>query len=403
MLKVTDRTRSMFRLCCAILVAVDAARAGAAEPCERAVLTLPEAAELLRVHSNDLEQLAETREIPARRIGDSWRFNCASVMAWLDGDRPPVADGESPPDRRLLDTQELSSVTAAGAAAQEAETGSRADRNGTDFEQDRIGEAPDQRTAEDVLLRDQRILVGRRRVSLNFGQFYSENDSLVFASSDEGDTLAVLERAALLSTFQARIGVGNNSEMFLGTSYANQDSDLFLGSQKLASSGSSEFGDLLIGARRTLAREGVGRPNIIGTLAAHIPTGDSSDAISGGLGIVKSFDPVALFATANYTRTFTEDFADISKLEPEHRLDASFGFALAVNDTLSLSGAVSAVFTAATTFPNAKLRQQDSYSLGFGLTSRVSQSVYLEPAVSLDLGGPADGFAFGLSVFTFRQ
>jgi excisionase family DNA binding protein len=403
MLKVADRARSMFRLCCAILLAGDAALAGAAEPCESAVLTLQEAADLLRIRSNDLQRLAERHAIPARRIGDSWRFNCASVMAWLDGDGPPVAVSESPDDRRSLDAQELSSVTAAGAAAQETGPDLRADRNETDFEQEGIGEAPDQRTAEDVLLRDQRILVSPRTVSLNFGQFYSENDSLAFASSDEGDRLAVLEQAALVSTFQARIGVGRNSEMFVGTSYANQDSDLFLGSEKVASAGSSEFGDVLLGARRTLAREGIGRPNVIGTLTARIPTGDSSDAISAGLGIVKSFDPVALFATANYTRTFSEEFADISKLEPEHRLDASFGFALAVNDTLSLSGAVSAVFTAATAFPNARLRQHDSYSLGFGLTSRVSRSVYLEPAVSLALGGPADGFAFGLSVFTFRQ
>ena len=132
-----------------------------------------------------------------------------------------------------------------------------------------------------------------------------------------------------------------------------------------------------------------------------MPTDDGSYAIGGGLGFLKSFDPVALFATVNYTRTFSEELADIAALQPEHRLDASVGFALALNDTLSLSGSVAAVFTGATRFSNANLRQRESYGLGFGLTSRVSRRIYLEPAVSIALGGPTDGFSFGLSLFTF--
>ena len=79
----------------------------------------------------------------------------------------------------------------------------------------------------------------------------------------------------------------------------------------------------------------------------------------------------------------------------------SFGFALALNDTLSLSTSLSAAFTSATSFPNAQLRQQDGYSLGFGLTSWLAPGVYIEPGVSFSLGGPGDSFAFGVSVFTF--
>jgi excisionase family DNA binding protein len=374
----------------------------AAEPCQSAVLTLPETAELLRIDPGELERLAQRRELPARRIGDAWRFGCAAVMAWLNGD-PGAADAADSPDfRRSLSPQEMSSVTAAGTpAVGQAEPASDAENDVTDLDAEPIGEAPDGRTAEDVLLREQRVLVGSRDLSLNWGQFYSETDSLVFASSEEGDVLAVVEQAALLTTFQARIGIGEELEMFVGASYANQDSELRLGSQKLASSGLSEFGDVLFGFRRTLVRERVGRPNVIGTLTAHIPTGTSSYAIAGGLGFVKSFDPVALFASVHYTRTLSEDFPDITRLEPEHRLDTNLGFALALNDTHSLRGSVAAAFTGATRFPNAALRQQDAYSLGFGLTSRVSQALYLEPSVSFGLGGVADGFAFGVSIFTF--
>src|SRR5688572_6271399 len=61
------------------------------------VLTLREAAELLRVGPNELEALASRAEVPARRIGSSWRFNRDALMAWLNGDWRHIATIE-PPD-----------------------------------------------------------------------------------------------------------------------------------------------------------------------------------------------------------------------------------------------------------------------------------------------------------------
>jgi hypothetical protein len=380
--------------------------AESADGCEQPVLTLPETATLLRIDQVDLEQLANRGDIPARRIGEIWRFNCRSVMTWLSGDRTPGVTAASPNSAQSLTTEDMAAVTGAGSAANQNEVQAQSAGSTADpaFDGERIGEAPDDSpSAGDVLLRDERVLVNPRDVSLNFGQFYSANDSLAFASSDEGNALSAFEQEALITTFQARFGISDETEMFVATSYAHQNTDLMFGNQKLASSGSSEFGDVLLGFRHTLMREGVGRPNIIGSLTTHIPTGDSSYAISGGLGFVKSFDPLALFASANYTRTFSEDFLDVTRLEPEHSLNTSLGFAFALNDTHSLSGSVSSAFTGATQFPNATLRQRDGHSLGFGLTSRIAETVYLEPAVSFALGGTADGYALGVSVFTFRR
>ena len=377
---------------------MSAASALAAPSCDPPVLTLQETADLLRVPANEVQRLAEQREIPGRSIAGVWRFNCASVLEWVDGDAEPVAAAADL--QRLLEPQELNVVAGGGMAAQQEPTPS--DPDSTDFERESIGEAPDERSAEDIRLRDQRVLVNPRDLSLNFGQFYSETDSLVFAATDQGNVLATLEQAALLTTFQARFGVSSNAELFLSTSYFDQDSDVFLGDAKLTSSGNSDFGNVLFGVRRTLVRENVGRPNIIGTLTAYIPTDDGSRALGGGLGFVKSFDPVALFGSIGYTHRFDEGGADMRRLEPDDRLDASLGFALGLNDMLSLSASVSAVFTGTTELPNATLRRQNAYSLGFGLTSQVSRRIYLEPSVSLGVGGPADGFAFGLSVFSLQ-
>jgi excisionase family DNA binding protein len=54
---------------------------------EPEILTLAEAAALLRVEESELASAAERGEIPAGRIGASWRFSRAAVLSWLDGGR----------------------------------------------------------------------------------------------------------------------------------------------------------------------------------------------------------------------------------------------------------------------------------------------------------------------------
>jgi excisionase family DNA binding protein len=51
------------------------------------VLTLEEAAVMLRVPLGDLQAAAASGHVPGRRIGDEWRFARAALLAWL-GDPP---------------------------------------------------------------------------------------------------------------------------------------------------------------------------------------------------------------------------------------------------------------------------------------------------------------------------
>jgi excisionase family DNA binding protein len=55
---------------------------------EGEVLTLTQLAELLQVEEEDARELAESREIPGRRIGEEWRFARSAVLRWLAGDAP---------------------------------------------------------------------------------------------------------------------------------------------------------------------------------------------------------------------------------------------------------------------------------------------------------------------------
>jgi excisionase family DNA binding protein len=49
------------------------------------VLTLPEAARFLRVKKALLEKLVQDGTVPARKVGDDWRFSRTALQAWLSG------------------------------------------------------------------------------------------------------------------------------------------------------------------------------------------------------------------------------------------------------------------------------------------------------------------------------
>ncbi len=55
------------------------------------VLTLDEAAALLRVDRAKLAAAAAAGDAPARRIGSSWRFAKAALLAWLAQSSTPIA------------------------------------------------------------------------------------------------------------------------------------------------------------------------------------------------------------------------------------------------------------------------------------------------------------------------
>src|SRR3954454_17729308 len=47
------------------------------------VLTLAQAAELLQVAEKALEKLAESGDVPARKLGGEWRFARGALLDWL--------------------------------------------------------------------------------------------------------------------------------------------------------------------------------------------------------------------------------------------------------------------------------------------------------------------------------
>ena len=380
---------------CCMLVMTGAVSAQTAPPCASAVLTLDEAATLLRVSPADVEQLAAQGGIPARRIGSTWRFKCEALLAWLSASAE--VPSSVPPDTQALSARNLAATTAAGVDQGGVEKAQPGQGQTTP-----IGEKPSERDAESVFLRAQRVLLRQGEVVVDFGEFYSRITDRSLAAIGGGVALSSVEQATFTTVLMGRVGIFDETELFASTAFHKQDVRQFVGNTTLASSGQSDFGGTQLGVRRTLLREKAGRPDVILTVLGQFPTGETPYAAGTGLVFVKSIDPVVLFASVSYLRSFGKDLPALVSIQPRNSFDVTVGYGLALNDTLAINMAVSGVVNGRMRLDDTRGRPVERFSARFGLTSWLGKGLYIEPSVSFGLSGPGDGFAFGFSLpYTF--
>lgn len=367
------------------------------------VLTVDEAALLLRVEPEALLELAKIEQVPGRRVGDSWRFSRAALLGWLAGYRQGLTASETKLASRVplsspLDMQTATAIVGRGMSASAQET-QQVDAPASDAP---IGTAPKGRTASEVFLRDQRILLAPNELTVDFGLFYARNDDLLLGSIGDIPTLGLVENENFGGVLVGRYSVGRNTELFANTSFQNRRTSIIVNSRPFSSDSRANFGDIGVGVRRTIIQEGAGRPDVILTVEGSIPTGASSYSLGSGVTVVKSFDPAVLFGSLNYRHTFSRNFSDITRLQPRDRIEAEIGYAFALNDTLILNSALSGTFNVKTSFDNLLIRQTDIFNLRMGLTARISRRLFVQPSVSYRLNGPGNGLIFGLNFpYTF--
>jgi excisionase family DNA binding protein len=343
--------------------------------CPSAVMTLNEAAALLRVDATILERAAEAGGVPGRRIGTEWRFDCVALRTWLQADALDRIRGRGLPGQQDPTAATPSTQAAAPAAA--------------------IGEAPEDRTAEDVFLRGSRVLLGPGDVVVDVGQFYARRDSLQLASFASGVGLATLEQSSFTTVVVGRVGILNETEVFAGTAYSTQNTQQLAAGTVIGISDGSGFRSTTTGIRRTVLREGVKRPVVVASFSGQIPTRDALPAVGGGLVMVKSLDPVVLFASANYVHPFER--ITVAR-RPVDTVDVTLGYGLGLNDATAISLAVGGVFAETTSTEGGTLKSPSLFSLRFSVTTALGQGMYLEPSVSIGLSGPGHSFAFGITM-----
>jgi hypothetical protein len=268
-----------------------------------------------------------------------------------------------------------------------------------------FGEQPDLDTARDVALREQGALLLRGgEVTLEADIFYSRTDRNVLAPIEIAPGfiipgLATARREAVTALLVGRFGLMDNLQLVASVPYQYRTDELTGAGADQDRSSKSGFGDVGLSTRYALLQESWGRPGMIVSADAQIPTdGSGAFALGGGVSLVKSIDPVALFASVNYLHQFNSDSRDLEDLEADNTFNSTLGFAFAMNDRLSLGTALTGTFNRRSEHGDRVVPSDETYSLRFSLTSLLHENLYIEPSVSFRLNGPGSAMTFGLSL-----
>ncbi|NML44458.1 helix-turn-helix domain-containing protein [Ramlibacter sp. G-1-2-2] len=339
--------------------------APAASSSQPEVLTLDEAARFLRVEPQALADLAKSSSVPARSVQGQWRFLRAALADWLRGDRFVAA--ATPPQ-----------AARAAASAPQA-----------------VGEKPNARTAEETALRDQGVLMPAGRTSVEAGLSYSRSERQNFG------LLRVVQNTTTAS-FTARYGLRDDLQVSarLPATYRRISTDVVPALGNSTSTSDTYAGDLSSSVLGVLAREGVGRPNVVVSGDVVVPTGPGDRGVGAGIVLSKSFDPVVLFGGANYMRGFQVDGVDPRRTLGENNVGFNFGYVYALNDSVALSGTfIGSYKTYPRSFGTSTLTpSRESYQLQLGATMQVGRGVFVEPAIGIGIGGASPDVTLSVNV-----
>ncbi len=436
----------MRTLLCIVLTAVTlgfASLTGAAQAAsDREVLDLQETAQMLRVAPGVVRELAESHRIPARRIGNDWRFSRSALLDWLKGEQAgneasappgpvPVGDehqtqklarefwniapravGPEPPgpvsDPHQAETlaHELPDIAARGVTPEppKADPPKEVDpppagENTSATSTTTVGERPTAPTSADIALRDQGVLLPRGSGTIEFGMAYGRTEQTLLPvirveQSDFGVSGTL--RYGLIDNLQVTMrgpAAWRSTKTFVDASVtgANLPTTLTMPDSMAEDASVSVLG---VGWR-----ESVKRPTLIWSLDSTLPFGPGDRGMGGGLVVSKSYDPAVLFAGFTYLYGLRIDPSDPNSSLAKHNYGFQTGYTYAVNDTLALSTAFFGTYRD-TRSPDgiAIPPPRQNYALQLGTTWLVAPGWFVEPSVAMRVGGDTPGLTLLLNV-----
>ena len=375
------------------------------------ILTLEEAADLLRVGPQEVLYRIKTDKLPAREFKVGWRFSSKALLAWLaDKDSENAVDiipqsmiGTN--DKMAL--TELTNTMGRGSTKSEQKIPS-------EKQPEVIGEKPDLKTADQVFLRDQAVLLKKHQLTLELGLNYSrdENQEILVTSLLDLEMPLVTQvlpaesKSDLYgSIFSIRYGLMDDLQAFASIPLIHRSQSLNIGAQKISDDNETRWGSVTAGLRYAALTEGLGYPSVIIALDGTFPTHDEVFGIGGSIALTKSIDPAVLFLNVGYRHFFNDkEELNTARLNADDTFNISGGVAYALNDTLTLSTSLSASFQSYTRFnENVQLTSHEQFRLRFALTSFLIEGLYIEPFVDFGLNKSSSDVSLGLNIpFTFN-
>ncbi|WP_416051313.1 transporter [Cupriavidus basilensis] len=220
-----------------------------------------------------------------------------------------------------------------------------------------------------------------------------------FISGGAGGSASSLSDATLSTTALGDISMGLYYQ-FLRESGAAPD---VVGSIRVrAPTGRSPFGIKLVSADSN-------NNNL--NIADQLPTGNGVWAVTAGLSLLKTYDPVVLFVNASYTYNIKRSVSDISSVQgqvtpADVKLGDTIGFggglALALNDRTSMSMAFNAAISSSTQVTTAGVTQTvigsraNVATMTFGFNHVITKGLSVSTAIGIGLTPDAPNYTVTL-------
>jgi excisionase family DNA binding protein len=368
------------------------------------VLNLDEAAALLRVSPEVVQAMAEGQRIPARRVGDVWRFGHDALIEWLKGEQFASAAKEMTVVGGLGRAEslqhELAGITGRGRSAAPP-TASAHPSTATGVEtapaQTTLGERPSAPTSEEIALRDERVLLGRGAATIEFGAVYGKSTqtlvpvirmeekdmgvsgTLRYGLKDDLQLTALVPATWRRTTTYTDASVSGTSSPLITTSKLGIADDASLS---------------LLGVA---GREAMRKPTIVWSLDGVVPTGAGDSALGGGLVLSKSYDPAVLYTGLSYLYGMHINPADSRFSLAKQNFGFQVGYTYAINESLALTTGFAGTYRNyqspdGTSIPPPR----ENYALQFGTTWLLTRTLFMEPAVAMSIGGDNPGLTLSL-------
>jgi hypothetical protein len=163
------------------------------------------------------------------------------------------------------------------------------------------------------------------------------------------------------------------------------------------------FGSLRVSIAKTFTRERGWRPDVVGRITWNTGSGDRTDngvffsgyeAVGGSLSFIKRSDPLVFLGSVSYQTFFEEDNVD-----PGDQFAFSFGTAMAVSPSSSLSAVISSQFLGETALNNQRIDGSSitSATLNLGASTIVARGWLLNLSTGIGITENAPDFSIGLS------
>jgi hypothetical protein len=238
-----------------------------------------------------------------------------------------------------------------------------------------------------------------------------ENATSSFVASGDGTVASQTERN--INQFTAdvglRLGLPWDSQLEIGLPYRWNDVETVtnvgfapIGSSSNSSSG---FGDIRLGFAKTLLREGLWTPDLVGRITWDSNSGDNDDngislgsgfhEITGSLTAIKRQDPIVFIGGVSYQHSFED-----SDLQPGGLYAANLGGAIALSPETSLRFALTGAYQEEFELSGNQVAGSDRTFASFviGGSTLLAPGVLLNTSLGIGLTEDADDLSLLFSL-----